>query len=75
MHMDEYIIFLEVKYSNMIIANNQYTENFAAQEGGALKFNEIISNTSLEKFSNNSARYGPDVAAYPVAMTVEVLSK
>ena len=56
---------LENQWSN-ILTNNTFSNNLAVEMGGGIYYDlnrPLISNC---KFENNSAKYGPDIASYPV---------
>lgn len=56
----------------MNIINNTFTNNEAKVEGGAIKWNDEMPIFIDNIFSNNSARYGKNIASFPIRMILKL---
>ena len=54
-----------------VIEDSIFTNNYAYLQGGAIKYNLFAPNITNVTFSNNTAQYGPNIAAF--ALKLELL--
>jgi hypothetical protein len=58
-----------------LINKNDFKSNYAEDDGGAIIFvSNAYNDDNTNKFRNNTAYYGNDVASYPNQIYVEILS-